>query len=131
MVGTPHQAQGHRDLWVKCGMEVLDELGLEANAVTANDPFVDRASAMFATNQLGANLNRNVRLYSDLDDGTAVVSSNCQRSTLGLSTPDGAVAHSARVGFGMERTALTLVRSHGLGPKSWPSDVGANTGWRK
>ena len=116
-------------------MEVLDELGLEATAVTANDPFVHWASAMFATNQLGANLNRNVRLYSDLDDGTAVVSSNCQRghfsSTLGLSTPDGAVAHSARVCFGMERTALTLVRSHGLGPKSWPSDVGANTGWRK
>jgi hypothetical protein len=38
MVGTPHQAQDHRDLWVKCGMEVLDELGLEATAVMANDP---------------------------------------------------------------------------------------------
>jgi seryl-tRNA synthetase len=135
MVGTPHQAQDHRDLWVKCGMEVLDELGFEATAGMANDPFFGRAGAMLATNQLEENLKLklNVRLYGELDDGTAVVSSNCHRdhfgSTFGLSTQDGAVAHSACVGFGMERIALALLRSHGPDPKSWPSDVRANMGW--
>jgi len=88
-----------------------------------------------ATNQLEENLKLklNVRLYGELDDGTAVVSSNRHRdhfgSTFGLSTQDGVVAHSACVGFGMERIALALLRSHGPDPKSWPSDVRANMGW--
>jgi hypothetical protein len=45
----------------------------------ANDPFFGRADAMLATNQLEENLKLklNVRLYGELDDGTAVVSSNC------------------------------------------------------
>jgi seryl-tRNA synthetase len=129
LVGTPDQAQEHRDLWVRCGLEVLNELGLQATAVTANDPFFGRAGAMLATNQLDENLKieLTVRLYGELDEGTAVVSSNCHRdhfgSTFALSTQDGAVAHSACVGFGMERIALALVRTHGLDPDTWPSGI--------
>ncbi|WP_280824727.1 amino acid--[acyl-carrier-protein] ligase [Mycobacterium sp. OTB74] len=134
MVGTPEQAEAHRDLWVRCGLEVMDELGLAATAVAANDPFFGRAGAMLATNQLDENLKTEltVRLYGDLDEGTAVVSSNCHRdhfgSTFGLKTPDGAVAHSACVGFGVERIALGLVRTHGFDPDSWPSSVRAAMG---
>lgn len=137
LVGTPAQAREHRDLWVRSGLEVLGELGLKATAVAANDPFFGRAGAMLATNQLDENLKTEltIPLYGDLDEGTAIVSSNCHQdhfgSTFGLSTPDGEVAHSACVGFGMERIALALLRTHGLEPRSWPSDVKASMGWQE
>ena len=38
---------------------------------------------------------------------------------------DGEVAHSACVGFGMERIALALFRTHGLDPATWPVSVRA------
>lgn len=135
IVGTPQQAEAHRDLWVRLGLEVLAELQLEATAVAANDPFFGRAGRILAVNQLDENLKTEltVRLYGDLDEGTAVVSSNCHRDhfglTFGLSTATGEVAHSACVGFGMERIALALIRTHGVDPASWPSTVRTNMGW--
>jgi len=135
MVGTPEQAQSHRDSWVRYGLEVLRELGLEATDTPANDPFFGRLGKLLATNQLDENLKTEltVRLYDELDDGTAVVSSNCHRdhfgSTFGLSTATGEVAHSACVGFGMERIALALIRTHGFDPRSWPAHVRASMGW--
>jgi seryl-tRNA synthetase len=135
MVGNYQQAQDHRDAWAIHGMEVLSELGLEATATPANDPFFGRVGKMLATNQLEENLKTElvVRLYGDLDEGTAVVSSNCHRdhfgSKFGLTTETGETAHSACVGFGMERIALALVRTHGFSPDSWPSSVLSNMGW--
>jgi seryl-tRNA synthetase len=135
IVGTPDQAQEHRELWVRQGLEVLTELQLEATAVAANDPFFGRAGRILAINQLDENLKTEltVRLYGDLDDGTAVASSNCHRDhfglTFGISTASGEVAHSACVGFGMERIALALVRTHGVNPTSWPSGVRTSMGW--
>jgi seryl-tRNA synthetase len=38
---------------------------------------------------------------------------------------DGHLAHTACVGFGMERTTLALFRHHGLDVKAWPADVRA------
>lgn len=135
MVGSPEQAQNHRDSWVGHGMEVLGELGLDAAPAAANDPFFGRVGKMLATNQLNEDLKTEliVRLYGDLDDGTAIVSANCHRDhfgeTFSLSTADGEVAHSACVGFGMERIALALLRTHGLDPSSWPGSVRASMGW--
>ena len=40
-------------------------------------------------------------------------------------TADGDVAHSACVGFGMERIALAMLRTHGMDPSRWPSAVKA------
>lgn len=131
VIGSPKQAQEHRDTWIERGMEVLDALGLEAVAATANDPFFGRAGRMLAANQRNDDLKFEllVRIYGDLDDGTAVVSANCHRDHFGhsfeLSTLDGSVAHSACVGFGMERIALAMFSRHGLDPASWPHDVRA------
>jgi seryl-tRNA synthetase len=134
-VGSPDQAQNHRDGWVGHGLEVLAELGLEARPAPANDPFFGRVGKMLAANQRDEELKTEllVRLYGDLHDGTAVVSANCHRDhfgeTFGLRTVDGAVAHSACVGFGMERIALGLLRTHGLDPVSWPTAVRSAMGW--
>lgn len=129
VVGSPDQAQEHRDSWVGRGLAVLEELGLDAAPVAANDPFFGRVGRMLAANQIEEELKTElvVRLYGDLDDGTAVVSANCHREhfgeTFSLRTADGAVAHSACVGFGMERIALAMLKTHGLEPGLWPSAI--------
>ncbi|MDR3659066.1 MAG: amino acid--[acyl-carrier-protein] ligase [Mycobacterium sp.] len=129
VVGTPDQAQHHRDSWVGHGMEVLTELGLDARPAAANDPFFGRVGKVLAANQRDEELKTEllVRLYGDLHEGTAVVSANCHRDHFGesfsLRTADGAVAHTACVGFGMERIALVLLNTHGLDPVSWPAEV--------
>jgi seryl-tRNA synthetase len=136
VVGSPAQAQQHRDTWVERGLAVLAELGLTAVSTPANDPFFGRMGKMLAANQRDDELKMEliVRLYGDLDDGTAVVSANCHRdhfgATFGLRTADGAPAHSACVGFGMERIALALIRTHGFEPSSWSIDVREVLGWR-
>lgn len=128
-VGSPEQAGQHRDSWVGHGLDVLASLGLDAVPVAANDPFFGRAGKMLAANQRDDELKTEltVRLYGDLDDGTALVSANCHREhfgeTFGLRTADGAVAHSACVGFGMERIALALIRTHGFEPDSWSAEL--------
>jgi seryl-tRNA synthetase len=134
-VGTPEQAQDHRDSWVGHGLEVLKSLGLDARPAAANDPFFGRAGRILAANQRDEELKTEllVSLYGDLDEGTAVASANCHRDHFGetfdLTTADGAVAHSACVGFGMERIALALLRTHGLQSDSWPADVRSALGW--
>lgn len=128
-IGTADDTARHRDNWVERGLEVLDSLGLEAEAVPANDPFFGRAGRMLAANQRHENLKTEltVRLYGDLDDGTAVVSCNWHRKHFGetfeISTADGDVAHSACVGFGMERIALAMLRTHGFDVERWPAGV--------
>ena len=127
--GTPKQALDHRDSWVQHGLDVLSEFELSAVAVAANDPFFGRAGRLLAAGQREESLKTElvVKFYGGLDDGTAIASANCHGDhfgvTFGLSTSDGTVAHSACVGFGMERIALALLRTHGLDLKSWPSAV--------
>ncbi|QBJ98806.1 amino acid--[acyl-carrier-protein] ligase [Rhodococcus sp. ABRD24] len=129
VIGDPDTAANHRASWIDRGLQVLDDLGLEATAVVANDPFFGRAGRMLAANQRNENLKTEltIRLYGDLDEGTAVVSCNCHQdhfgATFGIETSDGSVAHSACVGFGMERIALAMLRTHGSDPRRWPAGV--------
>ncbi|WP_066909786.1 amino acid--[acyl-carrier-protein] ligase [Millisia brevis] len=130
-VGTEQAAIDHRSAWEERGLSVLADLGLEAEAVIANDPFFGRAGRMLAANQRNENLKTElvVRLYGDLDDGTAVVSANNHRDHFGdtfdIRTVDGSTAHSACVGFGMERIALGMIRRYGTRPRTWPAHLRA------
>lgn len=130
-VGTEEAAIDHRRAWEQRGLSVLSDLGLEAEAVVANDPFFGRAGRILAANQRNDNLKTElvVRLYGDLDDGTAVVSCNNHRDhfgdTFNIRTADGSVAHSACVGFGMERIALGMIRRYGTRPHTWPAHIRA------
>lgn len=134
VVGGAEQAAQHRDAWVDRGLQVLADLGLAAHPVIANDPFFGRAGRMLAVNQRDENLKTElvVHLYGELDEGTAVVSCNYHRDHFGanfaITTDAGGVAHSACVGFGMERIALGMLRTHGLDPRHWPADVRNRTG---
>lgn len=128
-VGEPEGAVQHRESWIGRGLDVLGDLGLDAQPVIANDPFFGRAGRILAVNQREENLKTElvVRIYGDLDEGTAVVSCNCHRDhfgeNFGIRSADGEVAHSACVGFGMERIALAMFSTHGLDVTAWPSTV--------
>jgi seryl-tRNA synthetase len=39
--------------------------------------------------------------------------------------PDGTLAHTACLGFGLERVTLALFRAHGMDPAAWPDAVRA------
>ena len=58
---------------------------------------------------------------------TACASFNYHRDhfgeVFGIELSDGSVAHSACLGFGHERIVLALLRTHGLDPATWPTDI--------
>ena len=132
--GTPDAAQLYRDTWLDTSVAVLASLGLAVDAVPANDPFFGRAGKMLVSAQLRENLKVEiiVPLYGDLHEGTAIASANCQRDHLthafDIRTADGEVAHGACIAFGMERTTLALLRTHGMDLEAWPVDVRALLG---
>lgn len=133
-VGDPEGAQSYRDEWLDRAVETLTSLGLPVDAVPANDPFFGRAGRMLVSAQLRENLKieLTVPMYGDLHEGTAIASANCQRDHLtaafGIRTADGEIAHGACLAFGMERTVLALLRTHGLDIESWPTGVRARLG---
>ena len=65
--------------------------------------------------------------YGDLDEGTAIASANRHGdhfgATFGIETTDGAAAHRACLGWGLERVSLALVRTHGTDVAGWPAEV--------
>ena len=59
-------------------------------------------------------------------DPTAVLSFNYHQELFGglyEISVEGKPAHTGCVGFGMERVALALLKTHGLDPQSWPQSV--------
>ena len=58
---------------------------------------------------------------------TACLSFNHHRDHFGriweIETHTGEVAHTACVGFGLERLTIALLRRHGVSPGEWPSSV--------
>jgi seryl-tRNA synthetase len=128
-VGPPELAIEHRDRWVQRGLDAMLRLGLDARQVVATDPFFGRAGRMLAANQREETLKFEIEvpLYGPEESATAVVSSNYHQDHFGtnfaITTHDGAVAHSACVGFGLERIALALLRTHGFDPTAWPEAI--------
>lgn len=126
-VGTPAEALAHRDLWTQKGHGSLRDLGLPVRLEVANDPFFGRVGRMLAANQLEAALK--FEIVVDLTEAreTAIASTNYHEdhfgAPFGLTTPDGGVAHSACIGYGLERITLALFAVHGLRVDDWPTGV--------
>ncbi|MDP9091635.1 MAG: amino acid--[acyl-carrier-protein] ligase [Actinomycetota bacterium] len=132
-LGTADGAQAHRDDWVHRALELHRNLGLQVEAVVANDPFFGRAGRMLAANQRLENLKIEIvtPLYAT-SEPTAITSANIHQDHFGdkfaILADDGSTAHTACVGFGLERIALALLRTHGLDIDTWPADVGEALG---
>lgn len=128
-VGSPTEAADFRTAWVERALRMLAGLGLEVEAVAANDPFFGRAGKLLANEQLSNNLKTEivVRVYGDDQPADAIASCNLAEDHFGrnfsLTLADGSTAHSACVGFGLERITLALLSVHGTDPDQWPATV--------
>jgi seryl-tRNA synthetase len=127
-LGTPEQALAHRDAWLRRGEKLLRSLGLDVTPVVAHDPFFGRGGRLMGAAQKEQELKFElVAPVASAARPTAVASFNYHLDHFGKSfeihTADGRTAHSACVGFGLERVALALFRAHGFRPAAWPTAV--------
>jgi seryl-tRNA synthetase len=127
-LGTPDEALEHRDSWLERGHEIFASVGLKVERVVANDPFFGRGGKVQKAMQREQNLKYEfVVPVCSTDKPTAIGSCNYHLDHFGVAfdirTHDGAVAHSACVGFGLERVALALFKTHGFRLESWPREV--------
>lgn len=127
-LGTPAQAFEHREYWLRRAEEMLRSVGLDAEAVVANDPFFGRGGRAMAATQREQTLKYELVVpVASAEKPTAVVSCNYHQDHFGglfdIKTPDGANAHTACIGFGLERIALALFKKHGFDIARWPSEV--------
>jgi seryl-tRNA synthetase len=127
-LGSAEQAFEHREHWLVAGRRLLESLRLPVAAALANDPFFGRGGKVMKAAQREQSLKYEllVPICSEAAP-TAVTSCNCHLDHFGrafdIRCADGAVAHSACVGFGIERIALALLKHHGLDPARWPRAV--------
>lgn len=127
-LGTPDEVRAFRDRWLERGVALLGALGLDVQADVANDPFFGRGGRLKAAAQREQSLKFELLApVGDPDNLTAVASCNYHQDHFGrkfeIRTADGAGAHTACVGFGLERLVLALVRRHGTDALAWPDAV--------
>jgi seryl-tRNA synthetase len=132
-IGTPENVRQFRDLWLDRSQAMLKRVGVNAEAVVANDPFFGRGGAMLGASQIEQALKFELVVpIASADHPTAAVSCNYHQdhfgSAFGIFTADGATAHTACVGFGLERITLALFKTHGLDTPRWPASVRTTLG---
>jgi seryl-tRNA synthetase len=126
--GAPEVVVTWRDQWLKRGLSLLQSLGLAAGSDTAADPFFGRGGRMLAQNQREQQLKFEilVPIISEAQP-TAVCSFNYHQDHFGtifdIKTKSGDVAHTACLGFGLERLSMALFKTHGFVPAEWPASV--------
>lgn len=129
-MGSQDQVTDFRQVWMDRGQQIMAEVGLPVEIDVANDPFFGRAGKMLANNQRDQNLKFELLIpITSVSNPTACMSFNYHQdafgSKWGLNLVDGSVAHTACVGFGLERIALALFHHHGLDVDQWPQSVRA------
>ena len=127
-VGDVEAAHAFRDRWQPRAIALLESVGLPVKLVPANDPFFGRRGRMLVADQLENSLKFELVVpITSTERPTACVSLNYHQDhfghLFGIHTADGARAHTACIGFGMERTALALLKTHGMNVESWPASV--------
>lgn len=129
-IGTPEVVVAWRDLWLERGLALLKSLRLPARAEVAADPFFGRGGKMLAAGQIEQRLKFEVLIpIISVENPTACCSFNYHQDKFGevfdIRLQSGETAHSACLGFGMERLVMALLKTHGFEPGNWPQDVRA------
>jgi seryl-tRNA synthetase len=126
-IGEAPAVAAWRDTWRDRAVEILRRLALDAELSVASDPFFGRRGRMLAGSQREQELKFEVTVPIASPEPTAVASFNYHQDhfgqSFGIELADGAVAHTACLGFGLERVTLGLLRRHGLDPTRWPAAV--------
>jgi seryl-tRNA synthetase len=128
--GTPDAVIAWRDQWLERGYTLLSELGLPARKDVAADPFFGRGGKMLQDGQKAQKLKFEVLVpVISETDPTACCSFNYHvdkfGGLFGIKTPSGETAHTACLGFGLERVVMALFKAHGFVPAEWPAAVRA------
>ena len=124
----PESVRAWRQDWIARAERLTGMLGLQVSLQVASDEFFGRTGKLLAVSQRDQRLKLEiVAPIGSTDRGTAILSLNYHQDhfghLFGIHTADGAVAHTACVGFGLERCALALYRRHGFNRVTWPSSV--------
>ena len=127
-VGAPDDVVAWRDSWLERSLGLLGGLGLPVQSDVASDPFFGRAGRMMATNQRDQRLKFEILVpIISAERPTAICSFNWHQdhftSKFGIRNSDRSIAHTACLGFGLERVALALFKRHGFDITRWPADV--------
>lgn len=126
-IGEPEVVAAWRDEWRDRSVEMLRSLGLDASFDVASDPFFGRSGRLLARSQRAQQLKFEVLVQIAGPEPSAVASFNYHRdhfsATYGIEIEGGGEAHTACLGFGLERITLALLREHGLDPTVWPESV--------
>jgi seryl-tRNA synthetase len=111
--------------WQRRAASHLAALGLPADLEPASDPFFGTGGRLLASSQREQGLK--FELLAPVGaERAAVVSCNYHGDHFGAAfdiRAGGAAAHSACVGFGLERIALALLTAHGPRVEAWPPSV--------
>lgn len=126
--GTPDDVVAWRDMWLQRGVELLKSLGLPAKSDVAADPFFGRAGTMLGESQKAQKLKFEVLVpVISEEKPTALCSFNYHQDhfgkVFGIDSAPGTSAHTACLGFGLERVVMALFRHHGFDPGKWDSAV--------
>ena len=127
-MGSADQVIEFRQSCIERGEKIVKLLQLPYQLDVANDPFFGRAGKMMANNQRDQKLKFELLIpITSEEHPTACLSFNYHQDHFGIAwgitTSDGEPAHTACVGFGMERITLALLRHHGFSLEDWPSPV--------
>jgi seryl-tRNA synthetase len=127
-VGAPAEVLAWRDAWRVRGEALLRGLQLDVRADVASDPFFGRAGKVLASGQRQQQLKFELQVpVNDGNGPTACCSFNYHLDKFGsafdIRLATGQVAHTACLGFGLERVVLALLRAHGMDPSGWPAAV--------
>ena len=127
-VGTPDEVVAFRQTWMERGPKLIEKLKLPFEIDVANDPFFGRAGRMMAASQRDQALKFELLVPVNSEESpTACLSFNYHQdhfgSVWGIRTADDETAHTACVGFGMERVTIALFKHHGLDVDKWPAEV--------
>jgi seryl-tRNA synthetase len=132
-LGEPEVVAQWRDRWRDRALELLRGVGLDADFAVAADPFFGRAGRMLRASQLSQELKFEIQVQIAGPEPTAVASFNYHQehfsSVFDIRLAGGELAHTACLGFGLERITLALFRTHGLDVTAWPGEVLERLGW--
>ena len=132
-LGEPETVIAWRERWRNLAVELLRGVGLEAELDVASDPFFGRSGRLLARSQRAQELKFEVLVPIAGEEPTAVASFNYHQDhfteVYGIEMEaEDPTAHTACLGFGLERITLALLRLHGLDPDAWPAAVREDLG---
>ncbi|MFA5950945.1 MAG: amino acid--[acyl-carrier-protein] ligase [Hyphomicrobium sp.] len=134
-LGSPEQVMSFRENWIERGKSFVELLELPHEVDLANDPFFGRGGKIVANSQREQGLKFELLIpVSSQKKPTACLSFNYHQDHFGklwgIEQHDGTTAHTACVGFGLERITLALFRHHGFDVAVWPMGVRKALGLR-